>query len=115
MRRIFTPLILAAVLLSSGSCSVERSAYYADKGTGYAEQGRHDEAIMAFKESIRLRPDWAAPHVEMGKSLWALGRRDAAVAAYREAVRLKPKDAEAKQLLEQAQAALSTAAVPAER
>jgi tetratricopeptide (TPR) repeat protein len=88
-------------------CTIERSAYYADKGTGYAEQGRHREAIAAFEKSIRLNPDWAAPRVELGKSLWALGRSEEAVASFREALRRKPQDAEAKELLKQAESALS--------
>jgi tetratricopeptide (TPR) repeat protein len=100
-------LVMSIVALMVGACSIERSAYYADKGTGYAEQGRHVDAAEAFQESIRLSPAWSAPRIELGKSLWALGRYDEAVASYREALRLKPSDPEAKGLLEQAEAALS--------
>lgn len=103
--------VTMALCVTAG-CAVERSSYYADKGTALAQQGRHSEAIEAFRRAIELSPNWAAPQLEMGKSLWALQHRDEAIAAYRQALRMEPDSAEAKQLLEQALAALGTNGTP---
>ncbi|MFD2233849.1 tetratricopeptide repeat protein [Phaeospirillum tilakii] len=55
--------------------------------------GRPDLALDAFRDAIRLRPDWAEPHHGLGLTLHELARTDDAVAALTEAVRLKPETA----------------------
>jgi Tfp pilus assembly protein PilF len=54
-----------------------------------------DEAIAAFREAIRLQPDYAPAHYNLGNALWAKGKADEAIAAFRGAIRLQPDDAPA--------------------
>ena len=58
-------------------------------------QGKLDEAIAEYREAIRLKPDYAEAHDNLGIALEARAKLDEAIAAYREAIRLKPDYAEA--------------------
>jgi Flp pilus assembly protein TadD len=49
------------------------------------------------REAIRLGPDHARPHVNLGRALHERGRYDEAIAAYREGIRLDPETAEGHQ------------------
>jgi len=54
------------------------------------EMGRHQEAVEACREALRLKPDDAMAWHKLGVSYGELGRWQEAVEAYREPVRLKP-------------------------
>ena len=58
-------------------------------------KGQLDEAIAGYREAIRLEPDYAEAHYNLGIALQDKGQLDEAIAAYREAIRLKPDSAEA--------------------
>ncbi|MEU4409764.1 tetratricopeptide repeat protein, partial [Streptosporangium sp. NPDC023963] len=51
---------------------------------------RHEEAVAAYEEAIRLAPGHAGTHRGLGNVLHRLGRHEEAVAAYEEAIRLAP-------------------------
>ena len=51
-----------------------------------ADEGQHDAAIAQFKEVIRLEPDDARPHNNLGSALEAEGQHDAAIAEFKEAI-----------------------------
>ncbi|MGD0389573.1 MAG: tetratricopeptide repeat protein, partial [Tepidisphaeraceae bacterium] len=55
--------------------------------------GRLDEAIGLYRQAIRLSPDYAAAHNNLGKALKDIGQLDEAIAVYRQAIRFKPDDA----------------------
>ena len=57
--------------------------------------GRLDEAIMAYNNAIRLKPDDAEAHFNLGRALKDRGCLDEAVAAYNNVIRCKPDYAEA--------------------
>ncbi len=46
--------------------------------------------MAAFREAVRLRPDLAEAHRNLGSVLEKLGRSEEATSAYREALRLRP-------------------------
>ena len=52
--------------------------------------GKLDEAADAYREAIRLKPDLAVAHNNLGSVLKAQGKLDESIAAYREAIRIKP-------------------------
>jgi tetratricopeptide (TPR) repeat protein len=52
-------------------------------------------AVAAGRAAIRLQPDSAEAHTNLGIALGDLGKTEEAIAAYREAIRLKPDLAEA--------------------
>jgi serine/threonine-protein kinase len=64
-------------------------------GVALREQGKLDEAVVAFLAAIRLKADFAEAHFNLGIALAMQGKLDEAAAAYREAIRLKPDYAEA--------------------
>ena len=45
---------------------------------------------LLYREAIRLKPDYAEAHNNLGIALMAQGKHDEAIVAYREAIRLKP-------------------------
>ena len=58
--------------------------------------GRLNDAITHFEEALRLKPDFAEAHSNLGSALAAVpGRLDEAIAQYEEALRLQPDLAEA--------------------
>jgi Flp pilus assembly protein TadD len=59
-----------------------------------------DEAISQFQEAIRLRPDNANAHNNLGVALYRKGRTGEAIRHFEEAVRLKPDYADARKNLD---------------
>jgi tetratricopeptide (TPR) repeat protein len=53
------------------------------------------EAIAEFREVVRLKPDFAQAHINLGVALRDQGKLTEAIAELREAIRLKPDDAQA--------------------
>ena len=64
---------------------------HSNLGNALRSQGKLDEAVAAYREAIRLKPDFAEAHVRLG-GLLCDEKRDypAAEAEFREAIRLKP-------------------------
>ncbi len=61
----------------------------------HLQAGRAAEAAPHFRDALRLNPDSAPTHYNLGIALSALGDRAAALAEFREAVRLDPTHAQA--------------------
>ena len=55
----------------------------------------------AVEEAVRLKPDNAQLHVQLGKALMKAGRKDEADVALREALRIRPDLPMARALLEE--------------
>jgi tetratricopeptide (TPR) repeat protein len=66
--------------------------------------GKRAEALPAFRDAVRTRPDLAAAHLELGALLLEDGRAREAVAHLDCAARLDGKNERARRLLEQARA-----------
>ena len=64
--------------------------------------GRSEEAVVSQKQAVRLSPDFAEAHNNLGYLLAAQGRLAEAVPHYEEALRLNPGDAKALDNLRQA-------------
>ncbi|HEY0080632.1 MAG TPA: tetratricopeptide repeat protein [Pyrinomonadaceae bacterium] len=72
------------------------------KGVEAYKKNRDAEAVAAFKEAVRLDPNFAEAHYRLGLAYNALEQKDeakkayeAAVKAYKKLLQSKPKDAEA--------------------
>ena len=66
---------------------------YPQKGRDLADQGKHEEAIVAFDRAIFLRKDLGAEEdpeilISKGKSLMELGREEEAKTCFEKAVEL---------------------------
>jgi tetratricopeptide (TPR) repeat protein len=61
-------------------------------GMELAAQGQTDAAIASYRETLRLRPDYAEAHGNLAMALLAQpGRQEEAIAHFETAVRLKPE------------------------
>ena len=69
--------------------------YFSNLGNALKEQGKLDEAIAAYRQAIRVKPDFADAHSNLGLALQEQGKLDEAIAAYRQAIGIKPDLAEA--------------------
>ena len=59
-------------------------------GSGLSTQGKYEEAIVAFREALRIDPGYASVRCNLGAVLFARGDVEGAIASYREALRLDP-------------------------
>ena len=55
-------------------------------------QGRVDEAIQQFRESIRLRPTEVDPHIELGMALFGANRTEEALKEFQQALVAEPEN-----------------------
>ena len=59
------------------------------------DQGKRDEAIESYQRALKIKPDHADAHYNMGNVLKDQGKRDEAIESYQRALRIKPDYAEA--------------------
>jgi tetratricopeptide (TPR) repeat protein len=64
-----------------------------NKGVDFYEAGKIDEAAAKWRETVRLKPDYAMGHYALGVALGAKGETEEAIKEYREAIRLEPDEA----------------------
>ena len=62
---------------------------------GLARQGCIQQALQAFRQAVRLKPEDAEAHSNLGMAYSQLGRLEAAEEAFRQVVRLRPASARA--------------------
>jgi tetratricopeptide (TPR) repeat protein len=62
-------------------------------GDGLGMNGQLDEAIVEYREALRIKQDYADAHLSLGNALRRKGQLDEAIAEYREALRIKPDHA----------------------
>ena len=63
-------------------------------------KGQIDEAIRQFQEAVRLKPDYADAHNNLGVAFAKKGHMDEAIRQFQEALRLKPDYADARKNLD---------------
>jgi len=69
-------------------------------GVAFAQEGRYGEALAAFEEALRTKPDFARAHFNAGYTLLRMGREQEAVAPLRRVLEIDPDHARARQELE---------------
>jgi tetratricopeptide (TPR) repeat protein len=88
-----TPFLLATSTGHAGRMSEADLALEQNRqGIALARQGRFDESVAYFHEALRLRPDYADAHCNLGSVLTFQGRYAEAVASYEQALRLQPEE-----------------------
>lgn len=70
-------------------------AYHLHLGAALQALGRQEEAAAAYRDAVRIKPDFARARYNLGNALQALGRLDEAVSAYRRCLELQPAFAQA--------------------
>jgi tetratricopeptide (TPR) repeat protein/protein involved in polysaccharide export with SLBB domain len=68
-------------------------------GLRHSRAGRHEEAVAALRQAVRLDRDNAAAYSALGGAYARLGRWRESVDAYEQAVRLDPRDVNAYEML----------------
>jgi len=86
-----------SIILFQHTLNVTRNNYlpHNNLGVALANRGRIDEAVEHYRESLRIKPDFADAHNNLGITLAREGRIDEAIKHYREALRKSPDFEEA--------------------
>lgn len=64
-----------------------------NQGLQYASERNYEKALEAFKEAIRLKPDFASAHLNLGLTYLDLGNKAAALEEYKILQNLDPERA----------------------
>ena len=64
-------------------------------GVSLLNIGKNEEAIEAYKQAIRIKPDYADVYYNIGVALINIDKYKEAIEAYKQAIRIKPDYAEA--------------------
>jgi serine/threonine-protein kinase len=76
--------------------SKENSGWINNIGVGYLNAGRGAEAVDYYREAVRLNPDQAVSHLNLGFLLDSQGKPGEAIPEFREAIRLKHDEGKAR-------------------
>lgn len=82
--------------------SSEQARAYFDEGLQHQKAERYQEAIRAYRKSLRYDPDQAEALSNLGFCYKSVGRYHKAIGYYREALRIDPNLAEAHEYLGEA-------------
>ena len=58
----------------------------------YLDAGQAENAIVEYRETIRLKPDYSAAHRGLGRALERAGRTAEAIAAYKQGLEVATKN-----------------------
>jgi len=87
LRCRLTTAAAAVALLTAGSVGADW-----DSGRGLFNQGRYDEAVGHFQETVKSNPNWAPGHVMLGRCQLAMKQYDEALESFGTAIVLDPDD-----------------------
>ena len=115
-KRALSPFVAGIVVISSGFLTFQRNQDYQSEirmwtdvlkkrpqnarasfnlGTALQEEGSREEAIVYYRKTLSLDPDYTAAHVNLGAALDEKGNSAEAKAHFLEAIRLEPDAANA--------------------
>jgi tetratricopeptide (TPR) repeat protein len=84
------------ITLCQHALKVTKNNYSAHFGMAQPllEQGRIEEAIWHYSETLRIRPDYVEALNNLGIALYKAGRVDEAIGYYKRAIEINPRDIE---------------------
>ncbi|MBI5328569.1 MAG: tetratricopeptide repeat protein [Deltaproteobacteria bacterium] len=85
----------ASVTTASQDKLIAQAKEHFDKGTQLSLKGQYDEAISAYNESLRLNPQSAEAHSNLGFAYFDKGNIEQAIAEQQKALAVNPKLAHA--------------------
>jgi tetratricopeptide (TPR) repeat protein len=62
-------------------------------GVNLGKAGKYEEAIEAYKQTIKLKPDFVDAYIHLGSAYGALDRHEEEIEAYKQLLRINPDDA----------------------
>ena len=89
-------------LLESQGQLQEAVSHYHRAGAAQLKVGWTEQAISTYQSLLRIQPDSALAHNELGVALRGLGRVDEAIEHFRLAIRLRPDEAAIRENLDRA-------------
>ena len=64
------------------------------RGLAFETKGKLNKAISAYRQAVRISPQYTEAYNNLGNALQGKGMFDEAIAAYRQAVQINPQFAE---------------------
>ncbi len=64
--------------------------FYFSRGTGFDQSKMYQEAIDAYEQSLKIKPDFADAYINLGIDYYELGKYEKAINAFKQAIRIKP-------------------------
>ena len=59
-----------------GTSALDKAKSYYDLGRSYNESGNSEKTMEAYKEAIRIKPDFAEAHYGLGRVYYKTGNRE---------------------------------------
>jgi tetratricopeptide (TPR) repeat protein len=73
---------------------VERSPddpiFYFSRGAGFDQSRMYQEAIHAYEQSVKIKPDFVDAYISLGIDYYELGKYEKAIKAFKQAIQIKP-------------------------
>ena len=93
----FLAFIIPSVVIADSEKSsrkeIKDAEYYYNLGVDCANSDKYQEAIDAFKQAIRIKPDYALAHYRLGCTYLILGDKDSVMEEYKILKRLDKEKA----------------------
>lgn len=91
MKRVpYAVLALLFLLLLPGWSAAQDVQSYIDQGIKNSQAGHYDEALQAFDQALKLKPNDPALITFKGVVYYARGKNDQAMKLFEEAIKLNP-------------------------
>jgi tetratricopeptide (TPR) repeat protein len=89
-RMAYVPLALLFLLLLPGLSAAQDVQSYIDQGIKHSQSGRYDQALQAFDQALKLKPNDPALITFKGIVYYAKGQNDKAMKEFEAAIKLNP-------------------------
>ena len=85
------PIILTIIIVAAASFQqAQEPSVLFNRAVELQQQGKLNEAADEYRALLKLKPDYAEAHANLGAILARLGKYDEAVAAYESALKIAP-------------------------
>jgi tetratricopeptide (TPR) repeat protein len=91
----YLSIALLLVILTSGWCLAQDVQSYIDQGVKSSQAGRYDQALQAFDQALKLKPNDPALLTYKGIVYYAKGNNSQAMQLFDQAIKLNPNFARA--------------------
>ena len=89
-RMAYVPLALLFLLLLPGLSAAQDVQSSIDQGIKHSQSGRYDQALQAFDQALKLKPNDPALITFKGIVYYAQGQNDRAMKEFEAAIKLNP-------------------------
>jgi len=101
--RLYTTIIMTLVVcVQLGYTETEVDSItdnYRTRGVNLFVQGKYSDAIESFKKAIKINPDYAYAHYNLGRNYYILAEYQKAIKSCKQMIRINPDYADAHMIL----------------